>query len=42
MAALRRVDWLKNHRLFGPIGYIPPAMAGANYYAAAENLDVVA
>ena len=31
-----------NHRLFGPIGHIPPAEAEANYYAASENLDMVA
>ena len=28
--------------LFGPIGHIPPAEAGANYYAAIEALDKVA
>jgi hypothetical protein len=28
--------------LFGPIGYIPPAEAEANYYAARETLDMVA
>lgn len=28
--------------LFGPIGYIPPAEAEANYYAAKETLDMVA
>jgi putative transposase len=39
MATLRWVDWFNNHRLFGPIGYIPPAEAEANYYAALENLD---
>jgi type 1 glutamine amidotransferase len=42
MATLRWVDWFNNHRLFGPIGYIPPAEAEANYYAALENLDMVA
>ena len=31
-----------NHRLFGPIGYIPPAEAEANYYATVETLDMVA
>ncbi len=31
-----------NQRLFGPIGYIPPAEAEANYYAARENLDMAA
>jgi transposase InsO family protein len=42
MATLHWVDWFNNHRLFGPIGYIPPAEAEANYYAALENLDMVA
>ena len=42
MATLRWVDWYNNHRLFGPIGYIPPAEAEANYYAAIETLDMVA
>ncbi|MEZ5742899.1 MAG: IS3 family transposase [Sphingomonadaceae bacterium] len=42
MATLRWVDWFNNHRLFGPIGHIPPAEAEANYYAAKENLDMVA
>src|SRR3546814_2967740 len=34
MATLRWVDWYNNHRLFGPIGHIPPAEAEDNYYAA--------
>ena len=42
MATLSWVDWLNNHRLFGPIGHIPPAEAEANYYAAIDNLDMVA
>jgi transposase InsO family protein len=42
MATLRWVDWFNSHRLFGPIGYIPPAEAEANCYAALENLDMVA
>ena len=42
MATLRWVDWFNNHRLFGPIGHIPPAQAEANYYAAIDNLDMVA
>jgi len=42
MATLRWVDWFNNHRLFGPIGYIPPAEAEAKYYAALETLDMVA
>jgi putative transposase len=39
MATLRWVDWFNNHRLFGPIGYIPPAEAETNYYAGLENLN---
>jgi len=42
MATLRWVDWYNNQRLFDPIGYIPPAEAEANYYAALENLDMAA
>jgi putative transposase len=42
MATLRWVDWFNNHRLFGPIGYITPAEAEANYYAAVDNLDMAA
>jgi len=42
MATLRWVDWFNNHRLFGPIGHIPPAEAEANYYAVIDNLDMVA
>jgi putative transposase len=42
MATLSWVDWFNNHRLFGPIGHIPPAEAEANYYAARENLDMAA
>jgi putative transposase len=39
---LRWVDWFNNHRLFGPIGHIPPAEAEANYYAIKQDLDMVA
>lgn len=42
MATLRWVNWFNNHRLFGPIGHIPPAEAEANYYADRETLDRVA
>ena len=42
IATLNWVDWFNNHRLFGPIGHIPPAEAEANYYAASSNLDMVA
>jgi transposase InsO family protein len=31
-ATLEWVAWFNNHRLLGPIGYIPPAEAEANYY----------
>ena len=30
------------HAAIGPIGYIPPAEAEANYYATIETLDMVA
>ncbi len=39
LATLRWPDWFNNHCLFGPIGYIPPAEAEANCYAALEILD---
>jgi transposase InsO family protein len=42
MATLQWVDWFNNHRLFGPIGHIPPAEAEANYYAATHDLDMIA
>jgi len=42
MAALRWVDWFNNHRLFGPIGHIPPVEADANYYATVQALDMLA
>lgn len=42
MATLHWVDWFNNHRLFGPIGHIPPAEAEANYCAATQDLDMVA
>lgn len=32
LATLERVSWFNNHRLFEPIGHIPPAEAEANYY----------
>jgi hypothetical protein len=41
MPTLRWIDWFNNHRLFGPIGHIPPAEAEANYDAARETLDMV-
>jgi putative transposase len=32
LATLEWVAWFNHHRLLGPIGYIPPAEAEANYY----------
>ena len=32
LATLQWVAWFNEHRLLGPIGYIPPAEAEANYY----------
>lgn len=32
LATLTWVAWFNNHRLMGPLGYIPPAEAEANYY----------
>jgi biotin carboxyl carrier protein len=31
-ATLTWVDWFNNHRLFEPIGHLPPAEHGPNYY----------
>ncbi|WP_425567223.1 IS3 family transposase [Sphingomonas cynarae] len=42
MATLRWVNWFTNHRLFGPIGYVTPAEAETNYYAAHKELDMAA
>jgi transposase InsO family protein len=42
MATLSWVDWYNNRRLFGPLGYNPPAEAEAHYYAAIETLDMAA
>lgn len=36
LATLRWIDWYNHRRLFGPIGYIPPAEAEANYYQQRE------
>ena len=41
-ATLEWVDWLNNRRLFGPIGYIPPAEAEERYYAKSNELNMVA
>ena len=32
LATLEWVHWFNNQRLLGPIGYVPPAEAEANYY----------
>lgn len=40
MATLRWVDWLNNRRLFGPVGYITPADAEPNCYAARQVTDM--
>ena len=32
LATLTWVAWFNNHRLMGPLGYMPPAEAEANYY----------
>ena len=32
LATLTWVSWFNNHRLMGPLGYIAPAEAEANYY----------
>lgn len=41
-ATLEWVDWFNHRRLLEPIGNIPPAEAEANYYAAAEQIDMAA
>ena len=44
LATLQWVAWFNDHRLLGPIGYIPPAEAEANYYRhlASQTSTVVA
>ena len=37
LETLRWVDWFNNQRLLGPIGFIPPAEAEANYYQQRES-----
>ena len=39
---LKWVDWYNNHRLLGPIGYIPPAKAEEAFYANLNTLNMVA
>lgn len=31
LASLEWISWFNHHRLLGPIGYVPPAEAEANY-----------
>ncbi len=40
--SLEWVDWFNHRRLLEPIGNIPPAEAGDQYYAAANNIDMAA
>jgi putative transposase len=40
-ATLEWVDWFNHRRLLEPIGNIPPAEAKNQYYAAADNIDIV-
>ena len=41
LATLEWVCWFNHQRLLGPIGYMPPAEAEANYYRQlAKNLGV--
>ena len=42
LATLKWVDWFNHRRLLEPIGYIPPAEAEANYYAALEQYAMAA
>lgn len=42
LATLTWVDWFNHRRLLGPIGYIPPAEAEANYYRQKAALPVAA
>ena len=37
LATLEWVSWFNHHRLLGPIGYVPPAEAEANYYRQLAN-----
>lgn len=38
----RDYPMFNNHRLFGPIGYVTPAEAEADYYASQKELDMAA
>jgi putative transposase len=39
-ATLTWVDWFNTRRLFGPIGYVPPAEYEANYYAQLQRSEL--
>ena len=39
---LKWVDWYKNRRLLGSIGYVPPTEAEETFYANLNSLDMVA
>ena len=41
-ATLEWVDWFNHRRLLEPIGNILPAEAEDQYYAAADNIDMLA
>jgi putative transposase len=40
LATLHWVDWYNHRRLFGPIGYVPPAEAEANYHQQRECAEL--
>ncbi len=39
-STLRWIDWFNNRRLFGPLGYVPPAEFESEYYRREEDLKV--
>ncbi len=41
-ATLTGVDWFNTHRLFGPIGYVPPAEYEATYYQQLQGPATIA
>ena len=42
IATLEWVSWFNNHRLFEPIGYIPPAETEENYYRQLTSQKAIA
>ncbi|MCH2559533.1 MAG: integrase core domain-containing protein, partial [Alcanivorax sp.] len=42
LATLEWVSWLNHQRLMGPLGYIPPAEAEANYYRQLNSQAAIA